>query len=67
MDYGELIAKVIEWLPRDKRVACRALKRRFDLDDDCLDDLKIDVIEARRRKRSSSRISAINASSRPKR
>src|SRR5215831_11006448 len=48
MDYEELVAKVIELLQREKRVPYRVLKRRFDLDDDYIEDLKIDLIEAKR-------------------
>src|SRR6266702_622977 len=48
MDYDGLVAKVIELLQREKRVPYRALKRRFDLDDDYIEDLKIDLIEAKR-------------------
>jgi class 3 adenylate cyclase/predicted ATPase len=48
MDYDELVAKVIELLQREKRVPYRSLKRRFDLDDDYIEDLKIDLIEAKR-------------------
>src|SRR5262249_54338106 len=48
MDYDALVAKVIELLQREKRVPYRALKRRFDLDDEYIDDLKIDLIEAKR-------------------
>src|SRR5215470_9456004 len=48
MDYDELVAKVIELLQRDKRVPYRVLKRRFDLDDDYIEDLKVDLIEAKR-------------------
>src|SRR5262249_21077393 len=48
MDYDELIAKVIELLQREKRVPYRVLKRRFALDDDYIEDLKIDLIEAKR-------------------
>jgi class 3 adenylate cyclase/predicted ATPase len=48
MDYEELVAKVIELLQREKRVTYRVLKRRFDLDDDYIEDLKIDLIEAKR-------------------
>jgi class 3 adenylate cyclase len=47
MDYDELVAKVIELLQRDKRVPYRVLKRRFDLDDDYIEDLKIDLVEAK--------------------
>jgi tetratricopeptide (TPR) repeat protein len=38
MDYEELVGKVIELLQREKRVPYRALKRRFDLDDDYIDE-----------------------------
>src|SRR6266480_3133111 len=48
MDYDELVAKVIELLQREKRVPYRSLKRRFDVDDDYIEDLKIDLIEAKR-------------------
>src|SRR5262245_43704596 len=48
MEYDELVAKVIELLQREKRVPYRVLKRRFDLDDDYIEDLKIDLIEAKR-------------------
>src|SRR5262252_11015935 len=48
MDYEELVAKVIELLQREKRVPYRVLKRRFDLDEDYIEDLKIDLIEAKR-------------------
>ena len=48
MDYEELVAKVIELLQREKRVPYRALKRRFDLDDGYIEDLKIELIEAKR-------------------
>src|SRR5215510_6125947 len=47
MDYEELVAKVIELLQREKRIPYRVLKRRFDLDDDYIEDLKIDLIEAK--------------------
>src|SRR5262245_9328269 len=48
MDYEELVAKVIELLQREKRIPYRVLKRRFALDDDYIEDLKIDLIEAKR-------------------
>jgi class 3 adenylate cyclase len=48
MDYDALVAKVIELLQREKRVPYRVLKRRFELDDDYIEDLKIDLIEAKR-------------------
>ena len=48
MDYDALVAKVIELLQREKRVPYRSLKRRFDVDDDYIADLKIDLVEAKR-------------------
>jgi class 3 adenylate cyclase/predicted ATPase len=48
MDYEELVTKVIELLQREKRVPYRVLKRRFALDDDYIEDLKLDLIEAKR-------------------
>ena len=48
MDYDELVTKVIDLLQREKRVPYRALKRRFDLDDDYIEDLKIDIIKAKK-------------------
>jgi len=48
MDYDALVAKVIALLQREQRVPYRALKRRFDVDDDYIEDLKIDLIEAKR-------------------
>jgi hypothetical protein len=48
MDYDALVAKVIELLQREQRVPYRALQRRFDLDDEYIKDLKIDLIEAKR-------------------
>ena len=48
MDYDALVAKVVELLQREKRVPYRSLKRRFDVDDAYIEDLKIDLIEAKR-------------------
>ena len=47
MDYDALLSQVIALLQREKRVPYRSLKRRFDLDDEYIDDLKIDIIEAK--------------------
>src|SRR5262245_1560974 len=46
--FKEILAQVIDWLQQDKRLTYRALKRQFALDDDYLDDLKAELIEARR-------------------
>ncbi len=39
---------MLELLQREGRVTYRALKRRFALDDDYLDDLKGEIIKAKR-------------------
>jgi hypothetical protein len=48
MTYDEVLAQVLELLQRDKRVAYRVLKRRFGLDDEYVEDLKADLIKAKR-------------------
>jgi hypothetical protein len=48
MEYDALVAKVIELFQREKRVPYRAFKRRFDVDDEYIEDLKIDLIEVKR-------------------
>jgi hypothetical protein len=47
MTFEDLLAHVIEVLQREKRISYRALQRRFDLDDACLDDVKVELIEAK--------------------
>ena len=47
MDFYEVLAKVIEILQREGRTSDRALKRQFELDDEYLEDLKIELIEVR--------------------
>ena len=46
--FDEILAQVLELLQRDKRVAYRVLKRRFALDDEYVEDLKADLIDAKR-------------------
>ena len=48
MEFDELLAQVIALLQRQGRVSYRALKRQFKLDDDYLEDLKVELIEAQR-------------------
>src|SRR6266853_1430918 len=48
MTFDEVLAQVIEILQRQGRVSYGALKRRFNLDDAYLDDLKTELIEAQR-------------------
>src|SRR5213595_2736089 len=46
MTFDEVLAQVLDLLQRQGRVAYRALKRRFDLDDAYLEDLKAELIDA---------------------
>src|SRR5262245_3729178 len=48
MQFYEVLAQVIELLQRQGRVSYRALKRQFDLDNDYLEDLKVEIIKAKR-------------------
>ena len=38
--FKEVLEQVIEWLQQDGRVSYRSLKRQFDLDDSCFEDLQ---------------------------
>ena len=46
--FDELLAQIIDLIQRDGRVTYRALKRRFDLDEEYLADLTAEIIEAKR-------------------
>ena len=48
MKFSEVMAQTLTWLQRDGRVSYRALKREFDLDDEFLEDIKAELIEAKR-------------------
>jgi hypothetical protein len=48
MTFEEVLAQIVELLQREGRVTYRALKRRFALDDDYLEDLKGEIIKAKR-------------------
>ena len=48
MTFDEMLAQVLALLQREKRVSYRALKRRFDLDDDALEDVKDELIYAKK-------------------
>jgi hypothetical protein len=48
MTFQEVLAQVIAWLQREQRVSYRALKRQFGLDDGYLEDLKIEIIRAKK-------------------
>ena len=47
MTFDEILTKVRELLQRNGRVSYRALKRRFDLDEEYLEDLKAEIIRAK--------------------
>jgi len=48
MGFFEVLTQVIELLQRQGRVSYRALKREFSLDDAYLDDLKAEIIQAKK-------------------
>ncbi len=48
MKFSEIVAQTLAWLQRDGRISYRALKLEFDLNDDVLDALKEELIEAKR-------------------
>src|SRR5262245_14873704 len=48
MTFDEVLSQVRDLLQRQGRVSYRALKRRFDLDDEYLEDLKAEIIQAQR-------------------
>jgi class 3 adenylate cyclase/tetratricopeptide (TPR) repeat protein len=48
MSFDEILAQVRELLEREGRVAYRILKRRFELTDGDVEDLKADLIDAKR-------------------
>src|SRR5215475_13493034 len=48
MTFDEILAQVLQLLQRQGRVSYRALKRQFSLDDEYLEDLKAEIIDAKR-------------------
>ncbi len=48
MTFDEILTQVLALLRREGRVTYRALKRRFGLDDDYLEDLRGEIIKAKR-------------------
>ena len=48
MDYETVLAQVLDLLQREKRLSYRVLKRRLGVDDDELEDLKEDLIYAKK-------------------
>jgi hypothetical protein len=47
MDYDTLLNHVVVLLQREQRLSYRVLKRRLQLDDEMLEDLKEDLIYAK--------------------
>ena len=48
MTFEETLERVLEVLQREGRVSYRALRRRFDLDEDYLEDLRAEIIQAKK-------------------
>ena len=48
MKFSQVVAQTIAWLQREGRVSYRALKLEFNLNDDVLDALKDELIDAKR-------------------
>ena len=48
MKFSEMVDQASEFLRRRERISYRALKREFDLDDEALADLKVELIDAQR-------------------
>ena len=48
VDFDHTLGEVLAHLRLEQRVSYRALKRRFDLDDDTLEDIKSELIDAKR-------------------
>ena len=48
MKFSEVVTQTLAWLQREGRVSYWALKREFELDDEFLEDLKAEIIEAKR-------------------
>src|SRR4029434_3593978 len=48
MTFDEILVQILTLLQREKRVSYRALKRRFDLDDTYLEDVKDELIYAKK-------------------
>ncbi|MEO8315988.1 MAG: adenylate/guanylate cyclase domain-containing protein, partial [Pseudomonadota bacterium] len=47
MTFEEVLAQVVDVLQHEERISYRALQRRFDLEDAFLEDLKVELIEAK--------------------
>ena len=48
MKFDEVLNQAIAMLQRQRRISYRALRRQFQLDDQCLEDLKAEIVEVLR-------------------
>jgi hypothetical protein len=48
MTFDELLTQILDLPQRDGRVSYRALKRRFELDEEYLEDLKAEIVQAKK-------------------
>ena len=48
MTFYEVLAQILELLQREGRVSYRALKRQFHLDEEYLEDVKAELIQAKK-------------------
>jgi hypothetical protein len=48
MTFDEVLAQILDLLRREGRVSYRALKRRLNLDDEYLEDIKAEIIQAKK-------------------
>src|SRR6266571_9544409 len=48
MAFYETLSQILALLQREKRVSYRALKRQFALDDEFLEDVKAEIIQAKK-------------------
>src|SRR5262245_7378780 len=48
MKFSEVMTQSLAWLQREGRISYRALKREFERDDEFLEDLKVELIDAQR-------------------
>ena len=55
MTFDDILAQVLDLLQRQGRVSYRAIKRRFNLDDEYLEDLKAELIEEKGKSSTASR------------
>jgi hypothetical protein len=48
MTFDEILTQALDLLQRQRRLSYRVLKRRFDLADTYLEDLKVEIIQVQR-------------------